>query len=104
MMRLPPAPAVDFFDDFWRALGISLFRECDSDFDFAETRWRCAVACAHRLHRLAFAAIRSAPERPVIASTNCVATIPEFSGDPAVAGILDHAAFFAAFDLPTDFG
>src|SRR5271169_1823967 len=86
------------------ARGRHLFREGDSNFDVPEARRRRAVARAHRLHGLALAAIRRAPERPVIARANGVATIPEFGGDAAVAGILDHAVFFAAFDLPADFG
>src|ERR1700674_1465073 len=40
----------------------------------------------------------------MVAGANRVATIPEFSGDAAVAGIFDHARFFAASDLPADFG
>jgi len=58
---------------------------------------------AHGLHGLALAAIRSAPQRPVIARTNCITTIPEFRGYAAVAGMFDHAAFFAAFNFPADF-
>ena len=61
------------------------------------------MAGSHGLHRLAFAAIRRAPERPIIARANRVAAIPEFSRDTAVARIFDHAAFFAALDLPADF-
>ena len=70
----------------------------------AEARGRCAVTGAHRLHRLALAAIGRAPKRPMIARADRVATIPEFGGDAAVAGILDHAAFLAALDFPADFG
>ena len=62
------------------------------------------MACAHGLHGLAFAAIGRAPERPVIARTDCVATVPEFGGDAAVAGIFYHAAQLAAFYFPADFG
>src|SRR5579863_49066 len=62
------------------------------------------MAGSHGLHRLTFAAVRRAPERPIIARADGVATIPEFSGDAAVARILDHAALFAAFDLPAYFG
>ena len=58
----------------------------------------------HGLLRLAFAAVWRAPERPVIARADRVATVPELSRDTAVARIFDHAAFFAALDLPTEFG
>ena len=36
------------------------------DLHVAETGGRCAMARAHRLHRLAFAAIRSSPQLPVL--------------------------------------
>ena len=42
---------------------------------------------AHRLHRLALAAIRRAPERPMFPRANRIAAIPELSGDAAVARI-----------------
>src|SRR5579859_977674 len=57
---------------------------------------------AHGLHRLSLAAIRRAPKSPMIARANCVTRIPEFRGDPAVAGIFQHTAFFAALDFPAD--
>src|SRR6202034_2957615 len=46
-----------------------LLRKRHAHFNVAETGWRRAVACAHGLHRLAFAAVRRAPERPVITRT-----------------------------------
>ena len=57
----------------------------------------------HRLHGLPLAAIRRSPERPVIEFADGVARIPELRGDAAVAGILQHADFLSAFDLPADF-
>src|ERR1700722_1345040 len=81
----------------------ALLRKGDSDFYVSKTRGRCAVACAHGLHGLAFAAIGRAPERPVIPRAYPLAAVPEFGGDAAVAGIFDHAAELAAFDLPADF-
>src|ERR1700723_1055782 len=83
--------------------GGHLFRESDSDLYISKARRRCAVTGAHGLLRLALAAIRRAPKGPKFARTNRVAAIPEFGGDAAIAGILDHAAFFAAFDFPADF-
>src|SRR5579864_2895902 len=61
------------------------------------------MARAHRLHGLAFAAIRRAPKRPIFARANRVATVPEFRGDAAVARSLDHPTTFAVLDLPADF-
>src|SRR5712692_5881013 len=40
----------------------------------------------------------------MIEFANSIAGIPEFGGDAAVAGILQHADFLPAFDLPADFG
>ena len=51
---------------------------------------------AHHLFRLALAAVRSAPQRPVIARADGVAGIPELRGDAAVARILQHADALAA--------
>ena len=58
---------------------------------------------AHRLHRLALAAIWRTPERPMLARANRIAAIPELSSNPAVARIFNHAAFFATLDLPPNF-
>ena len=33
-----------------------------------------------------------------------VATVPEFGGDAAIAGIFEHADFFSALNFPGDFG
>ena len=62
------------------------------------------MPCAHRLHGLAFAAIRRPPQRPMLARADCIAAIPELSGNSAVTGVFDHAAFFATLDLPSNFG
>src|SRR6266853_2282309 len=74
----------------------------DSHFYIAKTRGRCAVAGTHGLHGLTFAAIRRAPQSPIFFAANCVATVPEFRGDPAVTGVLQQANFFASFDFPGD--
>src|SRR6266850_282276 len=58
---------------------------------------------AHGLHRLAFATVGRAPERPVGELADGVTGIPKFRGDAAVTGILQHADFLAALDLPADF-
>src|ERR1700687_2824066 len=71
--------------------------------NFAESRGGCAVASAHGLHRLPFAAIGSAPKCPIIARTDGVAAIPEFSSDAAITGIFEHARFLAVFNFPADF-
>src|SRR5579863_8077705 len=89
---------------FLLAMVYGLFREGDADFYVAETGGRCAVTGAHYLLRLSLAAIRRAPQRPVISRADGIAAVPEFRGNSAVAGILDHAALLAAFDFPTDFG
>src|SRR4029077_20425382 len=67
-----------------------------------ESRGSGAVAGAHGLHRLALAAIGSAPKSPIIARTDGVAAIPEFGGDAAITGILEHTRLLAVFDLPAD--
>src|SRR5260370_2604072 len=61
------------------------------------------MARPHGLHGLAFSAIGRAPKRPVAKFADRVARIPELGGDAAVAGILQHANFFSAFDFPADF-
>src|SRR5947209_3681733 len=58
------------------------------------------MARAHYLLRLSFAAIWSSPQRPLITRTNRVHRIPEFSGDPGVRRVLQHAHALAVFDLP----
>src|SRR5215471_5400037 len=62
-------------------------------------RGRC-----HGLHGLAFAAVGSAPQDPMVGAANGVAGVPEFGGNPAIAGIFDHAPLLAALDFPADFG
>src|ERR1700752_4666084 len=79
------------------------FGESDSDFYVAESRGRSAMARSHRLHGLALSAVGRAPKRPIVARTDCIAAIPKFGGDAAVAGVFDHAAFFSAFDFPANF-
>src|SRR3989338_3037619 len=76
----------------------------DSDKHVAEARLGGPVAGPHGLHGLALAAVGRAPERPVAAVADGVARVPELGGDAAVRGVLDHAGFLAALDLPGDLG
>src|SRR5262245_33424941 len=61
------------------------------------------MARAHRLHGLTLAAVWRAPQCPKLFAANSIATVPEFSGDTAVAGILEHTNLFASLDFPTYF-
>src|SRR3984885_16044817 len=88
---------------FFAGLMDYLFCERNSHAHILKSRGRRPMPRTHRLHRLTFSAIRRAPQRPIIARTNRVTTIPEFRGDAAVAGMLDHPALFAAFNFPADF-
>src|SRR6266403_619520 len=58
---------------------------------------------AHGLHGLALATVGRPPKGPVRELADGVTGIPEFRGDAAVAGILQHADFLAALDLPANF-
>src|ERR1700733_16315743 len=49
--------------------------------DASKPRRRRAMARAHHLLRLALAAIRCAPQRPLIAGADSIDRIPELSGD-----------------------
>lgn len=73
------------------------------DLDIAEARWAGSVARTHHLLRLAFAAVRSAPERPLVTRANRIHRIPEFSCDAGVRRIFQHSAALTIFDLPPDF-
>src|SRR6185369_216421 len=63
----------------------------------------CSMPRTHRLLRLTFATIWSAPERPVFARTDRVHRIPELSRDSRVAWVLQHRPEFSAFDLVAEF-
>src|SRR5712691_460306 len=60
------------------------------------------MASSHDLLRLAFAAIRGAPERPLIVGTDRIERIPELCRDSGIRRILHHADTLAMLDLPTD--
>src|ERR1700756_3845404 len=95
---------VSYLPDFDLFILGSVTGKCDSHFYIAKTGGRRAVPGAHGLHGLTFAAIWRAPQRPKLFATNCFAAVPKFGGDAAIAGILEHANFFAVFDFPSDFG
>src|SRR5580704_2732020 len=61
-----------------------------------------AVTCAHHLLRLAFAAVRGAPQRPLIARADGVHRIPEFCRDAGIRSILQHASALTTDDLPAN--
>src|ERR1700722_6115075 len=71
--------------------------------DVVEARWACAVAGADGLLGLSLAAIRDAPQPPMIAIRDGGARVPELGGDAAVSGILQHANALAVLDFPGDF-
>src|SRR3954464_5130224 len=54
------------------------------DLHVAETCRRGAVSRAHGLHRLSFAAVGRAPERPLIARADRVHRVPELGRDAGV--------------------
>src|SRR5579864_931190 len=58
---------------------------------------------AHDLHRLALAAIWSAPQSPLVARANRVHGVPELGSDSRVRRVFEHAAQLAAFDFPSNF-
>ena len=60
------------------------------------------MACAHHLLRLSFAAIRSAPERPLVARADRIQRIPELGRDAGIRWVFHHAHSLAVLDLPTD--
>src|ERR1700690_3359004 len=64
----------------------SLIRRAHAD--VAKACRACAVSGADDLLRLSFAAVRSAPERPLIARTNRIHRIPELGRDAGIRGIL----------------
>src|SRR5215472_3662358 len=76
---------------------------CRPDLHILEPRWSGAVSGAHGLHRLAFAAVGRAPQRPLVARADRFHGVPEFSGDPGIRRILEHPSQLAALDLPADF-
>src|SRR5205085_5086389 len=79
---------------------VPLIRTADSH--IAESCGRSAMAGAHHLLGLAFAAIGRTPQGPSIARADGVHGVPEIGGDAGVRRILEHASEFAVLDLPAD--
>src|SRR5579885_3315448 len=75
---------------------------CGSDLDVVKARRTGAVPGADYLLGLPFAAIRHAPQDPVVAVGDGLAGIPKFRGDAAVGGILEHPHAPAVVNLPGD--
>src|SRR5579859_2624693 len=73
-----------------------------ADLDVAEARGTRAVARTHHLFRLPLAAVRRAPQGPVLRTGNGRAGVPEFGRDAAVAGVFQHADALTVPDLPAD--
>src|SRR4051794_30228746 len=72
------------------------------DFDLAEPGRAGAMAGAHDLFGLAFAAVRHAPQGPVFAAGDGDASVPELGGNAAVARVLEHAHAAAVANFPAD--
>src|SRR3989304_7843287 len=70
--------------------------------DVAEASGCGAVADVSGLRRLAFSAIRSAPDPPVVAVTDSVAGVPEFWGYPGIGRVLEHPAETSTPYFPGD--
>src|ERR1700756_2096965 len=70
--------------------------------DPPKPRRRRPVAGSHHLLRLAFPAIWSSPQSPLLPRANHIQRIPEFRGDARIRWILQHSDALAAFDLPSD--
>src|SRR5215472_12114001 len=61
-----------------------------------------AVPSTHGLHRLAFAAVRRAPKRPLVAGADGFHGVPELGGNPGVPRVFEHASQLAVLDLPAN--
>src|SRR5579863_9040983 len=81
---------------------ISSFRIRAPHLDVAESSRAGAVSRPHHLLRLPLAAVRYAPQRPILAAGNRGAGIPELGGDAAITRIFQHAHALAVADLPAD--
>src|SRR5437773_960892 len=68
--------------------------------DAPEPRGGCPVSHASDLARLALAAVRRTPERPLLAPGDGVARVPELRGDPRVVGVAVHLRELAVLDPP----
>src|SRR5690348_5817769 len=68
----------------------------------AESRHRRAVGDAHRLHRIALAAVRQSPDTPRRAVADRVTGAPEVGRIAGVERIAQQASEAAVLDLPGD--
>src|SRR5258705_8498160 len=73
-----------------------------ADLDSRESRRARSVTCPHHLLGLPLAAVRRAPQRPMLRPRDRRARVPELRADPAVARILQHAPALAVPNLPGD--
>src|SRR5712692_3859543 len=62
-----------------------------ADLDAVEARRAGSMSGSDHLLGLAFSAVRHAPQHPVIAVGDGSTGVPEFRGDSAVGGVLQHA-------------
>src|SRR5581483_4816250 len=69
-------------------------------FDPSESSGRRAVSRSHHLLRLAFPAVRSSPQSPLVARADSVHRIPELGRDTRIRGVLQHPHAFTVLDLP----
>src|SRR5438105_1761876 len=69
----------------------------------SKSRHRRTVRDAHRLHRIALAAIRQAPDLPARAIADGITRAPEFWSRSAVDRISQQAAEAAVLDFPGNF-
>src|SRR6266852_233793 len=73
-----------------------------ADLDSRESRRARSVTCPHHLLGLALAAVRRAPQRPMLRPRDRRAGVPDLRADAAVARILQHARALAVPNLPGD--
>src|SRR5258706_6047223 len=73
------------------------------DPDPAEARRHRGVSGVADLLGLALAAVRRAPERPLVGPAEHVERAPELRADRRVGRVLQQPAALAALDLPADF-
>src|SRR5438105_9040312 len=82
--------------------GCSVSFVSGTDLYIPEPRRRRPVSRSHCLHRLALAAVRRAPKRPLVARADGLHRVPELRGNSGIGRILEHAPQFAAFNLPAN--
>src|SRR5579864_1558625 len=83
-------------------IGAPLSAISRSDLDVLETGGARAVTCSDHLLGLPLAAIRHAPQSPVIPVCDGHTGIPELRRDSAIGRILEHTHSLAIANLPSD--